>query len=184
MIVSSPQRDALPSPPLPTHKIDLRKDLDENSPSWTSLRLVTRAIEALATHPSLTHLNLVTLELDEKYVLSLLSSPTITDISMSISLSKNFPDALLLAANPFFVSIIFFNRLGPSLDEISACSQQTVHRNRAHLLNWQRVTVLLAFYRANRENAIRDSILSLMNDVLPFLWEEQFDEFDMRKSTT
>jgi hypothetical protein len=47
-------------------------------------------------------------------------------------------------------------------------------RNRRLLHNWQCICVLLASYRANHASVIRDSMLSLMTDVMSFLVPDEW----------
>jgi hypothetical protein len=47
-------------------------------------------------------------------------------------------------------------------------------RNRRLLHNWRCICVLLASYRANVHSPIRDSMLSLMMDVMSFLVPDEW----------
>lgn len=49
-------------------------------------------------------------------------------------------------------------------------TQQFSQRNRARLINWGGVCVLVAGMRANRASSIRDSLLWLVDEILGLAW--------------
>jgi hypothetical protein len=63
-----------------------------------------------------------------------------------------------------------------SLEVTERKQLQRLHeaRNRRLLHNWQCISVLLASYRANAHSPIRDSMLSLMMDVMSFLVPDEW----------
>jgi hypothetical protein len=148
-------------------------------PTLTTLHLISVNLpgtfgSAFAEYP---HLSTLYLDhcgglSDSSLATLFLLSSSLTNITVETGMSDPHEFDTLLPYLPHNTHILDTNLFPPS-----AHKQQHQHesRNRRLLHNWQCSCVLLASYRANEASVIRDSMLSLMHDVMSFLvpadWE-------------
>lgn len=135
---------------------------------------------AFARHPSLTRLNLFFYTTpDPSVALTALVSSSKTISSLTIQPS-GYSDALVplqcMQRNVHLLETNLFDWCFgvASRSERQQLKYKHASRNRRLLHNWQCICVLLASYRANAKSRFRDSMLSLMVDVMSFLVPDEW----------
>jgi hypothetical protein len=137
--------------------------------------LTVALAHSLAHHPSLTRLTLRPESLDVTPLATLVSeSKSISSLTVLCVQSVAVPHECLRSN----VHLLDTNLFDARYDLDDAKRRQVKHkheaRNRRLLHNWQCICVLLASYRANAHSPIRDSMLSLMVDVMSFLVPDEW----------
>jgi hypothetical protein len=151
------------------------------SVQFSFLPLSFPAVRALVRNPTITNLNFKYCDIDSKSTLALLAdSQSLAHLRLVFNADDIIPtDAFLscLQKNAQLLTIDLVTssafRIPPPL--LSRFCARLAWRNRRLLHNWQCICVLLASYRANAHSAIRDSMLSLVHDVMSFLVPDDVD---------
>jgi hypothetical protein len=154
-----------------------------SKPSLTSLtldsvQLTETLAHALAQHPFLSTLIIINSPFPNlRPLFTLLSSSSLTDVSLESCQSFDAEQCLRTFAalghtNVHLLNVIVGGGRAPLLTHSQIYAYTS--RNRRLLHNWQCICVLLASYRANHLSSIRDSMLSLLHDVMQFLVPEEW----------
>jgi hypothetical protein len=131
---------------------------------------LTRDVWLLVRHPNLRTLRLIDCELDEKMICTLLESTSLTALGIGETIASRagipldtFHSALL--RNHTLIHIKFAWLSAEEHTEVI----KIITRNQHLLHHWQCVVFLVTSYRANKHSPIRDSVLTLVPQVMWFL---------------
>jgi hypothetical protein len=134
---------------------------------------------ALAHHPSLSSLFLTATSIEDSSALSAILSTSKSISLFSFQLVNRYGIRIPLKYmqhNVHLLATDVFGLCDMDSDYVKGLQMKYKHeaRNRRLLHNWQCICVLLASYRANKHSPIRDSVLSLMMDVMHFLVPDEW----------
>jgi hypothetical protein len=150
----------------------------------TFIEIEEKATQHLNSLPSLTRLALYNVHLPDFFGTSFAVHPLLSRLNLHCSTTVNAVQSLIIRSSSLSEIYAFVDRrpilrylqnnthiLRTNLFLSANEGEQWRHeaRNRRLLHNWQCISVLLASYRANEHSVIRDSILSLMTDIMCFL---------------